>query len=248
MQFRLWHILALMALILLAGVLSIQQLEAHVGRTTVPGIVIVDVPDLDPSAAEAVVRRWPGALLQWAPADEAPLAPFGPAALGTLRSRGYASALLRPREAAPVGGGDAPDAEPGAAVGASAITPAMAAVIPSGRDDPDEALHQAWGVLLSDQDTRQAATSLADFVRTCDGVRPFIIGLQLESPTVAELVSAVALQVDAAESLPAFRRTTVLVLGAREPQSQRRVVVRVDRGDMDRFPPPALKDLLAATR
>ncbi len=240
MQFRLWHILLLMALILLAGMLSIQQLEAHVGRTTVPGLVILDVPGLDASAAEAAVRRWPGALLQWAPADEEPLAPFGPDQVRALRSRGHASALLQPRRSASAADGGAPG-------GPAAIEAPSPGATP-GDSDPDESLHRAWGVLIRDVDVEQASATVADFVRGCDGVRPFVVGLQLQEPTVGELLAVVARQVDAAESLPGFRRTTVLVLGGREPQSQRRLVVRVDRGNIGRFPPPGLKDLLASTR
>ncbi|HTE05865.1 MAG TPA: hypothetical protein VK824_06695 [Planctomycetota bacterium] len=218
MRLRLWHVLALMSLILVAGVLSIQQLEAHVGRTTVPGVVCIDVPGMDAAMAQAVTRHWPGALLQWAPAGSEPLSPFGPSAARALRSRGHATALLAPR--LPADGSQAA---------------------------PDPSLHEAWGVLVSELTAGRAAEELAAAVRAGDGVRPFLLGLVLPAPTTEELIAAVARQVEAAETLPSFRRTTVLVLGAREPESKRRLVVRIDRGDLQRPPPPALADLLAET-
>jgi hypothetical protein len=238
MHFRMWHILALMALILLAGVLSVRELEDHVGRSTVPGVVVIDAPGMDFDAAEATVRRWPSAGLLWAPAGEAPLSPFGPDIVRALRTRRHASALVRPRPAT----GPAPD---GDVVAPATDVPARAGMAPS---DPDEALHDAWGVLARDLDPDAAAERLADFIRGCDGVRPFIVGLQFEAPTVSELVAAVARLVDAAESLPDFRHTTVVVLGMREPQAGRRLAVRMDLGDLDRAPPPGLRDLLERAR
>jgi hypothetical protein len=216
MRFRLWHVFALMGLILVAGVLSVQQLEAHVGRTTVPGLLIIDAPRMDAAMADAAARRWPGAQLQWAPAGSAPLSPCDPAIVRKLRARGHSSALLAPRAA------DATDAD-------------------------DAVLHEAWGVLVSGASPDQAASQLAACVQDCDGVRPFVFGLRLPAPTTPELIADVGRLLSAAETLPSFRRTTVLVLGAREPSTHRRLIVRIDRGEVGHRPPPALAALLAGS-
>src|SRR5258705_10518152 len=101
MSLRLTHVLALMALILAAGVLSIGHLEADTGVGTVPGLVVIDAPWLEARAvaelAEGLSGDQPHALessglppwaasdlagalsrarIQWVAAGEGRLQPF----------------------------------------------------------------------------------------------------------------------------------------------------------------------------
>jgi hypothetical protein len=72
MSLRLPHVLILMTLILAAGVLSMQHLEADVGGSTVPSVAVLDVPALDAATATALLAQLPGAGLQGVAADEGP--------------------------------------------------------------------------------------------------------------------------------------------------------------------------------
>ncbi|MBM3985553.1 MAG: hypothetical protein FJ296_07695, partial [Planctomycetes bacterium] len=77
MKLRLTQVLVLMALVLAAGVLSVGHLEADVGASTVPGVMVLDVPDLDQALADQLLQRLPGASREWVPAGEGPLQPCG---------------------------------------------------------------------------------------------------------------------------------------------------------------------------
>ncbi len=212
MRFRLPHILALMGLMLLAGVLSVRQLESRVGATTVPGIVIVDCPGLGVSAADAVLLRIPGVGMQWVTADGQLLSPFDGSRVQRLRARGFACALVRSESAAP--------------------------------PESTDAARRDWGVLLEDLSASDAGAALAAFVREQHGVRPFAVALDLAGAPVSELLTILEPLVAAAESLPSFRRTAIVVLGVREPDSARRLALRINSGTWANHDRPALLDLL----
>jgi hypothetical protein len=218
MSLRLPHVLALMALILAAGVLSVQQLEAHVGKTAVPGLLLVEAPGMGFDEAGALARRWPGATLEWVAAEEGPLAPFDSGPVTRMRTRGWASVLVAPR----------------------------AAATPPGEADAEAALRRKWGALVTELPADDAPARLAEFVATHTGARPFIAGFVRRDPSVAELLGTLAPLVAAAEALPSFRRTSIVVLGLHEPESRRRLALRIDRGPPSKASSRALLDLLGA--
>lgn len=226
---RLPSILFLMALVLGAGVLGVLQLESRVGATTVPGVIVLDVPGLDPTTAQDLTRRYEapraaarrgsrpigGARMEWVAVDAEVLSPFGLAATRARAERGEATVLFDP----------------------------------VGQDETD--WHAGWSVVLG-SDTRtgaaggvaRAAEQVAEFVREQTGTRPFRVGLVLGDTPAADIDDLLAPIVAAADALPSFRRTSILVLGKRMPMSPRRLCVRIDRGRWDGRARPALGDLL----
>lgn len=90
---RLPSIFLLLALVLLAGVVSVRVLESRMGGATVPGLVLVEVPGLSHDDLEQLRSRHAGAVLEAIVAPAAPLAPFDVARLTRLRDRGDRTAL-----------------------------------------------------------------------------------------------------------------------------------------------------------
>lgn len=106
----------------------------------------------------------------------------------------------------------------------------------------------AWRVLIAPQ-AGDVLASAAAFVAAQSGTRPFLAGLILPpSAENAQLPELLAPLLAAAETLPSFRRTSVVLLGARNPESGTRVVVRLDRGGGARPGPVLLTDLLERDR
>lgn len=232
---RLPSILFLMALVLGAGVLGVLQLESRVGATTVPGVIVLDVPGLDPTTAQDLTRRYEapretarrgsrplgGARMEWVAVDAEVLSPFGLAATRARAERGEATVLFDP----------------------------------VGQSETD--WHVGWSVVLGPDirtgaagrmaravEVARAAEQVAEFVREQTGTRPFRVGLVLGDTPAADIDDLLAPIVAAADALPSFRRTSILVLGKRMPMSPRRLCVRIDRGRWDGRARPALGDLL----
>ncbi|MGQ0552529.1 MAG: hypothetical protein ACT4PU_04855 [Planctomycetota bacterium] len=241
MAWRLPSIFAAMALLLVAGVLSVQHLESHVGATAVGGLVLVALPELDDAAAVRLAARWPGASATWvdvqAPADAQqadaqagePFAPFLQAAVGQRAAHGEATVLLQTSRAD--------------------LQPPPEPSVPGPRD---AAAAESWLVRI-EGDTDLLLRSAADFLREQTGTRPFVLGLDLRAaPGVALGQGATApvrsLRADdvgpqlneALADLPSFRRTSIVMLGPAD-ETGRRTVLRVDRG---RPAAPLLTDLL----
>jgi hypothetical protein len=219
-KLRLSHILVLMALVLAAGVLSVGHLEADVGASTVPGVVVVEVPGLDLALADRLQQRLPGASREWVPAGEGPLQPFG-TELAARRAAEGAAALL-------VGASPLPD-------------PATT------REGWRVLIDTSSGAAGEGSAAQRAARVNADFVRQQDGVRAFLAALDPGPPgpdataTLAELLEPL---IAAADALPRIRRTAIVLLGERDGAGQRRLVLRWDRGRWGLRARPLLDDLV----
>ena len=218
MVWRLPSIFAAMALLLVAGVLSVQHLESHVGATAVGGLVLVALPELDDAAAVRLAARWPGASATWVDvqvpavvgADE-PFAPFLQAAIGQRAAQGEATVLLR-----------APD---------PSKVPVLSRT-PVAQPGPlsDEA---SWHVRI-EGDTSLLLRSAADFLREQTGTRPFVLGLDLRAAPGVALGQGAAAAVrslraddvgpqlsEALQDLPSFRRTSIVMLGPADETGRR---------------------------
>jgi hypothetical protein len=208
-------ILILMALVLAAGVVGVQQLESRVGATTVPGVIVLDLPALDLAAAQDLTRSQRAARMEWVVIGSDPMSPFGIESTRRRTERGEATVLFDP---ARQGG--------------------------AGR-------HDGWGVVIdsyapTDAPGRaaRAGERAAEFVRAQSGTRPFLVGLVLGEEFGSDLKDLLPELVAAADSLPSFRRTTIIVLGERMPLSPKRLSVRIDLGRWDARARPAFADLL----
>ena len=116
-------------------------------------------------------------------------------------------------------------------------------VQPPQAEPPPESWRQSWRVLLAPEQGDVVA-SLEAFVRAQSGARPFLAGLVL--PPEAPLREIVERLASAADGLPAFRRTSLVLLGERQAGRPGRVVLRLDRGGSARARPATLTDLLEA--
>lgn len=87
----------------------------------------------------------------------------------------------------------------------------------------------------------------AGFLASQHGTQAYFLALVLASETAIAGIDPVRTLVHAAETLPSFRRTSLVVLGARRrDQPGQRWALRVDVGRWPREPDPGLKDLLSA--
>jgi hypothetical protein len=228
---RLSHVLVLMALVLAAGVLSVQGLDEGVGAHVVQGTIVVSAPGLSLSGVQALVRDRPEARWTVLAADDAPLSPFDEGLVAACISRGVvASLFVQPQPPGAAAGGAGPARD-------WALDPARAA-----------ALRSAWRVLIAPE-TGDCLPSLLDFVAAQSGTRAFLAGLILpatgDDGEVDALLDAL---IAAADELPSYRRTTIVLLGQRQPGSGVRVSVRVDRGRSTLAAPVTLVDLLERDR
>lgn len=226
MKLRLSHVLVLMALVLAAGVLSVGHLEADVGASTVPGVVVVEAPGLDAALADRLQQRLPGAGREWVTAPEGPLQPFG----ADLAARRAAEGAATLRVVA------APPADPGAARSGWRVL----------IDTSTGGVEAGDGAGPGDA-AQRAARVAADFIGQQQGVRAFLVALEPgppEADAAAELEELLAPLVAAADALPRLRRTAIVLLGARDGAGQRRLVLRWDRGRWGPRARPALADLL----
>jgi len=207
-------ILFLMALVLGAGVVSVQQLESRVGATTVPGVIVLDLPSLAMTSAQDLARAHTGSLMAWISAGSEALAPFGLEPTLRRAERGEATVLF--------------DAD--------------------GAGETD--WRAGWSVVLDEYPEQgavgraeRAVARAADFVRAQDGTRPFRVGLALGADARIPIDDLLVQIEKAADALPSFRRTAIVVLGERM-DSSRRVFVRIDRGHWGTRAQPLLGDLL----
>ncbi|MHC4844540.1 MAG: hypothetical protein ACYTCU_00110 [Planctomycetota bacterium] len=212
-------ILFLMALVLGAGVLSVQQLESRVGATTVPGVIVLDLPSLAMTDAQDLARAHQGSTMAWITAGEQPLSPFDLAPTRRRTERGEATVVFDPAGAGADGEGTS-------------------------------AWRQGWSVVLTEFPERdpvgraeRAVARAADFVAAQDGTRPFRLGLALGAEPRIPIDDLLVQIEKAADGLPSFRRTAIVVLGERL-DATRRLFVRIDRGRWDHRALPLLADLL----
>jgi hypothetical protein len=209
---RLSHVLVLMALVLAAGVLSVQGLDEG---NAVQGTLVIVVPGMTSSAARQLEQQRSD--LRWTvlPAGARPLSPFDDELVAERIAQGTVASLF---------------------------------VQPPQPTRPSEASRKAWRVLIAPEHGDVLA-SLADFVRAQSGTRPFLAGLILPpSADCAALPALLEPLLAAADTLPSFRRTSVVLLGERQSDSGVRVVVRLDRGGDAPPAPVTLIDLLGAER
>jgi len=219
MALRLPHVLILMALILAAGVLSVRHLESDVGASSVPGVVVLEVPALDASMASGLLLRLPGASPQWVGVEEGPWHPFDVRLAAQRASQGSATVLI---SAAPL---------------------------------PADEARDGWRVRIEDPPSpaalpaeQRAVLAAAEYVRQQTGLRAFLVAVDpgaLSAATLAaDLPELLAPLLAAADALPRTRRTSIVLLGARESGGERRFVLRLDRGAWGPRARPALADLL----
>ena len=217
---RLTHILAAMALILLAGLLSVKGLEEHSGRASVPGIVLVEAPHLDPNTLVNLEGRWPGASLEWVKSGRAPLAPF----VDTLPHRQDAG------EALVLFADEAVDRAPD-----GSVAPWLAVV-------------DAFPDLPSRPLTDWMFEAAARFVEARTGSRGYVLGLQLGAERLPDPAEAVEPLLAAARRAPSYRRTSLVLLGAHdENQPGHRWCLRIPVGDWSHRVRPGLADILVDT-
>jgi hypothetical protein len=238
MSLRLPHVLALMALILAAGVLSVRHLESGTGAGTVPGVIVVEAPWLDARGVaeltealdgpgmhraleQAGVPVPPGATppvvrIQWVAAGEGPLQPFGTELAERRAHEGAGTVLVR-----------------------------------AGAPADEAALRRGWRVLIARPEASDPVAETvqvaADFVRRQTGVRAFLLAVDPGPRAAAAdngLSTLITPLVAAAQSLPRTRRTSLLLLGEREPDAGRRVGLRIDIGPWAHHARPGLLDLL----
>jgi hypothetical protein len=209
-----------MTLILAAGVLSVHGLESYVGATSVPAVIVLDVASLQPGALQDLGRGRGGPAWFAVDANDEPCAPFDRAFVRRAATGGTATLLL-----STVGMGD------------------------------EASLRSAWSVVIAPDPTQdgastpatdlaEAAGRLAAFVVEQHGTRPFLAGLHLGDVAPDRLERVVDPLLDAAASLPNYRRTSLVLLGARLPDRSRRVALRFDVGRWAGHARPALADLL----
>jgi hypothetical protein len=109
-------------------------------------------------------------------------------------------------------------------------------------------LRGAWRVLIAPE-AGDVLASLAAFVRAQVGTRPFLAGLLLPpSSDAPALAATLEPLLAAADALPTFRRTSIVLLGDRPSGPGRRVVARLDRGRGALAAPVTLADLLERGR
>ena len=208
MALRLSHVLVLMALVLAAGVLSVQRIE---GESVVQGTLVIAAPGLTTDVAQRLQRE--RGELGWTllSAGDGPFAPFDEGLVEGSIERGAVAALF--------------------------VQPPL--------DEPAPAeLRDGWRVLIAPE-AGDVQASLAAFVRAQVGTRPFLAGLLMPASTDAPaLASTLEPLIAAADALPSFRRTSIVLLGDRPSGAGHRVVARLDRGRGALAAPVTLADLL----
>lgn len=219
---RFTHILIAMGLILLAGILSARHLEERMGVSAVPGLVLLDCPDLGASSLEELRGFWPNASLEWVPAQAGLLQPFDPGFVRRHVRRGDATALF-------------------ASMDLDREAPGVAAWRVVLDEFPgEEPTERATAV----------AECVVDFMSQRSGSRPFVVGVAVEEGLSQQAVARIADRfVDAARTYPESRRTALVVLGQHDRaavagQANRRWCLRIPMGDWSRLQQAELRDLL----
>jgi len=205
---RLPAILAVMIVVLVAGVVSVRVLESRMGGATVPGIVVLDAPVLSHQALVAIQDRHPGSALESVSMGSEPLGPFDAELVDTLRGRGDETALfsLFRRED-------------------GVFRPTLWTTRRSVFPDPafDEALREALGLLVKQRRTRAffVALALPADVDT-DGIAPTrkLVAVARDLPSFRR--SSVVLLGAANPGAPGQRWTLRIDLGTwpRDPEPQ----------------------------
>ena len=223
---RIPHILISMGLILLAGVLGAKHLEDRMGVSAVPGLVLLDCPELGASSLERLGARWQGATLERVPAETGFFHPFGPEFVRRRVLEGDATALF---SAGPADRND--------------VGVANWSVILDGFPGPER-----------DQRAEEAAAAVVSFMGQRSGSRPFLAGLALEPGLTEQTLSQIVNQLlQAAHAYPGSRRTALVILGALSPDGgtgrlARRWCLRIPVGDWRHLQQAGLRDLLEAGR
>lgn len=223
MAIRLPHVFLGMGLILAAGVASVLVLEARAGGASVPGVVVVEAPWL--AAADLVALggqalggdRIVASHVQDVPAGEGPLAPFDPDFASRLGSRGDVTALFTRH----------PELDRATTRGAW------------------RNVFDAFPVLAGRSSAQRLVDEAQAFVRAQTGTRAFLVAVAPDpvedgpaNPALGGLAEALAV-------LPSYRRSSLVVLGARSADGTR-TVLRVDVGPWSGQSRADLGDLLEA--
>jgi hypothetical protein len=193
------------------------------------------------------------------------LAPTEP--LGDDQSRSLAAAGLSPAEISHIAGELARARIQWVAAGEGWLQPfatdfaeqraaqGAATLLVDAAGDDDPALRRGWRVIIAAPEEPPAADAAAravqvaaEYMRRQSGVRAFLIALDPRLPagtdSEARLPALIEPLLAAAESLPRTRRTSVVLLGALEPEGRRRVALRFDIGSWSHHVHPGLADLL----
>lgn len=234
MRWRLSHVAVLMTLILAAGVLSVQGLESYAGAASVPAAIVVDVPGLLPGSLLGLTgdRQEP----TWfaVEATDELLSPFDRHFARRAALSGTSTLLL---STVPL-------------VDETATRSAWNVLIAPDLPDPSDPTAQrpAPSAIPDAKHELLAAQRLAAFVVEQRGTRPFLAGLRLGDRTEDSLAPLLDALMDAAAALPSYRRTSIVLLGERLPNSGRRVALRYDTGRWEGHMRPGLADLLEDLR
>jgi len=218
---RLPSIIIGMALILLAGVVSVTVLESRLGGFSAPGIVVVEAPGLDAAQLDALAARWPGATRERVIAADGPLEPFGLPVIAELSARGDITALFT-------------------------LDPTFAGE----QTRTTQEGRTAWKVvvepgpeLMPDHEAAWVTEAAATFTRAQVTVRVFAVGVVFPPGEPERPEGLIASLVTSLDVLPRYRRSALVVLGKRE--GGMRPILRLDRGDWTGRVRPQLADLLA---
>lgn len=209
MLLRLPHVLVLCALILASGIVSVQVWHAEVSGALQPALVVVDDPLLTDAEARALARAF-GGRVESVATDGRILDPFGAPLVAARARRGELTILYALDAATPRAGWG---------------------VVLDRTRDPIPLLRDAS---LTDH----VLDEVRDAVRTQRALSAFVIGLtlgasrDLPGDRRRDPVALLAPLVDDLAALPAFRRTSFVVLGPPEPDASgwRRLAVRTDLG------------------
>jgi hypothetical protein len=219
---RFTQILIAMALILLAGVLGARQLEERMGVSAVPGLVLLDCPDLGAGSLDELAGSWAGATLEWVPAGSGPFLPFDPQFVARHVNRGDATALF-----------------------STAILDREAAAVSAWR-----VILDGFPGDRAEDRAEEATGAVVGFLGRRSGSRPFVVGVSLERNLPDQAIArTIERLVEAAKAYPESRRTAVVVLGAQDQQPiaglvNRRWCLRIPIGDWSRLSQADLRDLL----
>lgn len=217
MNWRLPQILLAMAALLLLGVASVWYFETRMGGATVPGLVLVDVPGADRALLDELAAPWPGARVEAVPAGQGLFAPFDDDLLAQLGRRG--DSLVAYVED---GAGDLEALR--------APTGPWTATLPALRPEDEQVVERCSAYV-----TQQTST------------RAFGVGLALASLPADPAASLVEPLRRALAGLPEFRRSALVLLGARDAADpSRRLCLRLDLGPWLKRARPELADLLDA--
>lgn len=227
MRFRLPAIMSILAAILLAGLLGIRYLEKRMGGAAVPGLIIVDAPWLGEDGARSLMSLMPGSRVEWVSCGDEPLSPFETNFFRRVVQRGDETLLLTLSES--LTRERAQDEE-----GAS-LWPVV---------------WDAFPAVKGETEVGQAGLALARHIRSQTGTQAFLVALVLGSDPERNIVTMDDIAgpvLEACSTLPWFRRSSTVFLGARRPEEGggvERVALRVDQGRWGDRAAEDLRDLL----